>query len=230
MAAIVEFVRVLWAIVWNAMALNPRLAQEVYQYPDAFWYILAVAVISGISLLIGQSVILFVNQVSPQRFLLSLLMGGLMHAISMIIWASVVFLAGDLLFSARPRFVDVLNIVLLSTAPFVFGFLVLIPYAGMFVYRVLNVWSFIIAVGAIRFTFNVGWFNALLAVGLGWVFAYLLTITIGRPVIALRNAVAQRVVGSSLDARPKEILNQLMQQTNTPPDSADSTKKGGSKQ
>ncbi|NJL05292.1 MAG: hypothetical protein HC911_10430 [Chloroflexaceae bacterium] len=228
MANIVEFVRVLWAIVWNAMALNPRLAQEVYQYPQAFWYILTIVFISGISLLIGQSVILFVNRVSPQRFLLSLVMSGFMQIVSIILWATVVFLAGDILFSARPRFVDVLNIVMLSTAPFVFGFLVLIPYAGMFVYRLLNAWSFIIAVGAIRFTYNVGWGNALLAVGLGWIFAYLLTITVGRPVIALRNRIARQVVGTSLDARPKEILNALMQQAGTPSDPADSNKKGGS--
>lgn len=213
--AILEYLYIFWAIVKNAMILNPNIAQQASTYPNAFWYILTVAIVAGISLLIGQSVILFVNQVKPSRFLLSLFMNGLTFSISLIVWAVTIFIAGNLLFEARPMFSAVLNIVMLSAAPFVFGFLILMPYAGQFVYRLLSAWSFVIAMGAVRFSYGASWVGALFAVGLGWLLSYLITITIGKPIVAIRNRIAVRLLGTSMNATTKDILEAVM----TDPDS-----------
>lgn len=215
MQTILDYLYIFWAIVKNAMTLNPAAAQQASTYPNAFWYILLVAIVAGVSLLIGQSVILFVNQVKPVRFILSLFMNGLTFSISLIVWAFTIFVAGNLLFEARPMFSGVLNIVMLSAAPFVFGFLILIPYAGQFVYRLLSVWSFVIAMGAVRFSYNVGWVDALLAVGLGWLLSYVLTITIGKPIVAIRNRIAVRLLGTPMDATTKDILEAVMSDTDS---------------
>ncbi len=210
MGAILDYFNIFWTIVRQSMFLNPNIAQQAETYPNAFWYILSVAIVAGISLLIGQSVILFVNQVKPSRFLLSLFTNGLTFAISLIVWAVTIFIAGNLMFEARPMFINVLKIVMLSAAPFVFGFLILMPYAGQFVYRLLSAWSFVIAMGAVRFSYGASWVGALFAVGLGWLLSYLITITIGKPIIAIRNRLAQTLLGTPLDATSKDILDAVM--------------------
>ena len=94
----------------------------------------------------------------------------------------------------------------LSTAPLVFGFLVLIPWMGPFVGKVLNVWSFLILLAVVQFQFQIGFWGALLVVGLGWLASLGINNTIGKPVVALRNRLFRLVTGSSLDTTAEDIL------------------------
>ena len=83
----VKFLWSVWQGVIQSMALNPRAAEVVEQSPQAGRVVLTIAILGGIGLLLGQSVILFVNQVQPGRFVLSLLVNGLAFAASLAIWA-----------------------------------------------------------------------------------------------------------------------------------------------
>lgn len=202
----------LWS-VWRAIQLGLRLQPDAVQiadtYPYATWIAFGVVMAAGISLLLGQSVILFLNQVRPGRFVTSLVINGLLLAVGWVVWTTAVWAIGSRLFVEQPHFLLVLRLIGLSYAPLVFGFLILIPYMGPFVQRLLYVWSFLVALRAVAFTFQVGFWPALLCVGLGWIALMLLTATVGRPVVKMRNWMWHRITGTRKDASAQELLQQF---------------------
>jgi hypothetical protein len=94
----------------------------------------------------------------------------------------------------------------LSTAPLVFGFLVLMPWMGPFIGKLLSIWSLLILVVVVEYEFKLSFWPAALTVGLGWVVSLIFSNTVGRPVVALRNKVFQMVSGSRLDVQADDIL------------------------
>jgi hypothetical protein len=208
-----DFLWYVWVGITQSMALNPRVADVVVRYPESRWVVLVIAMLGGAGLLLGQSVILFVNRVRPARFALSLLLNGIVFAISLAVWGLAIWLIGILLFPAEPTMGTVMRLVGLSAAPYVFGLFVLIPYLGEFIYRVLGAWSAVIAAGVTAYSFQVGWWPAFLVVGLSWFAITALSNTIGRPVLALRNRAWQTVAGTSLDASVADILTQFASQS-----------------
>ena len=149
---------------------------------------------------------LFVNRVRRSRFIISLITNGIVFLISYFVWGLTVLIVARLLFSVETPTSQFVRMVGLSTAPLVFGFLVLIPWMGPFIGRLLNVWSLIILIVIIEYEFKIGFWPAVLCVGLGWLASLALSNTIGRPVVALRNKVFQMVSGSKLDSTAEDLL------------------------
>lgn len=204
-----EYLWFVWRAIRMGLSLQPEVVQAAESYPNATWIAFGVVMVAGISLLLGQSVILFLNQVRPGPFVLSLVLHGLVLVGSWIVWSAVVWLIGSRLFEASPRFVMMLRVIGLSYAPLAFGFLILMPYLGPFVHRLLNAWAFIIALRAVAYTFAVGYWPALVCVGAGWLMLMALTATIGRPAVALQNWAWQRITGAPLNASTQEMLQQF---------------------
>ena len=205
----------------EALWLNPRVFEVVERGGNAGWVVFVIALLGGASLLVGQSVILFVNRVRPTRFFVSLLVNGLVFAISLIVWACAIWVTGQLLFPNDIPFRTVSLMV--GAAPYLFGFLVLIPYFGNFIGRVISVWSFLIVLAGITFLAGGDLWPALVCTTLGWLLITVMSVTIGRPIIALRNQIFKTVAGTSLDASVADILTDFATQE-TP---SNSTPKGG---
>lgn len=205
-----SFIRDLFEAIGLALTFNLEAINR-YAMERQSGLMLVLAILCGASLLLGQSVILFLNRVPPRRFGLSLLVGGLNFAINLIGWALVTWLAGLLLFDENVTVQKVLRLVALSSAPLIFGFLVLIPYAGMFIGRLLSVWSLLIMVEFVAAIYHSGFWAALLCVTLGWLLMQFFSATVGRPLIRLRDWFWHKVIGerriTSLD-RIVDALNQ----------------------
>lgn len=192
--------------IGEALRLNPLVFEIVESGPNAGWVIALIAILGGASLLIGQSVILFVNRVRPARFVVSLLVNGLVFTISLSVWAVAIWLTGKLLFPNSIPLRTVARMVGLGAAPYIFGFLVLIPYLGSFIGKVLDVWSFLVVLAGITYLANGTLWPALVCTGVGWLLVTVMSLTIGRPIVALRNRLFKRVAGTSLDASVADIL------------------------
>lgn len=201
-----EFLRNLLRGIGEALTLNPRVFELVSSSFDGDWVIITIAVLGGASLLVGQSVILFVNRVRPGRFLVSLLTNGLVFTISLLIWACFIWLTGRLLFPNAVPLRTVMRLVALGAAPYLFGFLVLIPYLGAFIGRVLAVWSFLVVLAGMAYLAGGAFWPALVCTGLGWLLITAMSLTIGRPIVALRNRLFKAVAGTDLDASVTDIL------------------------
>src|SRR4051794_29107332 len=115
----------LWSVlraIQYGLTLKPDVVQAVHSYPRAEWIAsdwiaFGVVMTAGISLLLGQSVILFLNQIKPSRFVLSLVANGLLLAIGWVIWSTTVWGIGHLLFAETPSFMLILDLIGLSYAP-----------------------------------------------------------------------------------------------------------------
>ncbi len=199
----------LWMAITNALWLNPRVFEIVEQYPESVWLVAGIVFLAGASTLLGQSAVLFINRVRKSRFVISLITNGIIFLISYFVWGLTVYVVGRILFQVDPPWGQFVRMVGLSTAPLVFGFLVLIPWMGPFVGKVLNVWSFLILLAIVEQQFQIGFWGALLCVGLGWLISLAFTNTLGRPIVALRNKVFQRVSGSKLDTTADQLLLQF---------------------
>jgi hypothetical protein len=196
----------LWGAITHALWLDPEVFKFVEQYPRSAWLVAGVVFLAGASTLLGQSAVLFINQVRRSRFLISLITNGIVFIISYVVWGVTVYIVGRILFQLDPPLGPFVRMVGLSTAPLVFGFFVLIPWMGPFVGKVLNVWSFLILIAIIEYQFKIGFWGALLCVGLGWLASLALTNSIGRPIVAMRNKVFQKVSGSKLDLTADDLL------------------------
>lgn len=206
----------LYKAITYALGLNPQLYSVVSQYPATGWVVLGVVFLAGASMLLGQSVVLFVNRVRRGRFFISLVLNGFMFIISYAIWGLAIGLVGRLLFPVAPDSGAIMRMVGLSTAPYIFGFFILIPWMGPFIGKILNIWAFLILLSVVEYGFQVGLIRALICVGLGWLLMLGLTNLIGRPFIALRNKIWQKVAGSSLDATAQDLLLQFSQSEDAP--------------
>ena len=206
LGGIVVYFFLLLGGILDALRLNPQVLEIVEQYPQSSWVIGGIVFLAGASTLLGESAVLFINRVRRSRFVISLITNGIVFLISYAVWGLTIYVIGRILFAANPPVGDFVRMVGLSTAPLVFGFFVLIPWMGPFIAKLLSVWSLVILIVIIEYEFKIGFWPAVLCVGLGWIASLALTNTIGRPVVALRNKVFQMVSGSKLDSDTENLL------------------------
>lgn len=129
----------LFQVIRYALTLDPRLYEYVAMNPRSSWLVLGVVFLGGASVLLGQSVVLFVNRVRRGRFLFSLALNGVMYVISYFVWGVTIAVMGRFLFEFNPGTWAIVRMVGLSTAPLIFGFFILIPWLGPFIGRILNI-------------------------------------------------------------------------------------------
>jgi hypothetical protein len=190
----------------SALTMNPRVLEIVEQSPTSGWLVVGVVFLAGVSTLLGESSILFVNRVRRSRFVVSLIMNGIIFLISYFVWGLTVYLVARVLFATVPPWEQFVRMVGLSTAPLVFGFLVLIPWMGTFIGKLLSIWSLLILTNIVQFEFQITFWAAVFCVGLGWLVSLIFSNTIGRPVVKLRNKIFQKISGSKLDVQADDIL------------------------
>jgi signal transduction histidine kinase len=144
-------------------------------FPPELQKAFLILVLSIISLLIGNSVVLFANRVSHTQFIRSLLAFTFLFLLSFLFWVFSVQVLADLLFGVRKPFVDVFVIVSHSFTPFLLGFLILLPHLGHYLYALLRVWVVINLIINVAQVYEVGLLQALAVSMLGWVLLELIT-------------------------------------------------------
>lgn len=204
------YVALVWEVFWRALVLDEQLLQAAQTAPpgQASLAVVTIVLLAGGAQLLGQSVVLFLNRVRPRRFFYSLVLGGLVFLVGLAIWALVIWLSGRLLGYQQPLGL-VLRMVALGSAPLIFSVFVLIPYAGPFIGRILRVWSFLVTLGMLRFTYQADPLSASLIVGSGWLLMELLTALVGRPIRSLRRRLFERVAGTELDQTARDLIRTI---------------------
>lgn len=208
--AIIEFIGQVWEVFWRALVLDEQLLQAALAAPAgrAGWIIVTIVVLAGAAQLLGQSVVLFLNKVTPRRFALSLLLNGVIFFAGLLVWSAFIWLAGRA-FGHTTSFGLVARMVGLGSAPYVFSLFVLVPYAGPFLGRVVAVWSFLVTLGMLRFTYQTSFWSALLIVGVGWLVMVMLGALVGRPIGGARRRLFHREIDASLNSTAQELLRSI---------------------
>jgi hypothetical protein len=126
--------------------------------------------------MLGQSVVLFANRVTPRRFMVSTVMSGVMLIVSVFFYALTIwFIVRFAMGVQRTYFSTVLILVSLSYAPLVFSIFTLLPYMGNFIYQTVRVWSLLALVVGVAAVAQSQFWVGILACLLGWLFIQFIT-------------------------------------------------------
>jgi hypothetical protein len=199
------FIAAMWHVAGGVLRLDPEVFTTVLNTPGAGWVALAILFVAGISDMVGQSVVLFANRVTPRRFAISLIMSAMVLIISVFVWAGSIWLILNFIFFMDGQFARILILVALSYAPLLFGFATLLPYLGNFTYHALRIWSFLALVVGVRAVAGGLLWQGILACLIGWLF---LQFIIHLPILRIKavDAWLWRVMTGTQEKLDTQIL------------------------
>jgi hypothetical protein len=197
-----QFLSHLSQVIGLALRLTPNLAKVVLAYPRPGLLALGVAMLAGISVLIGDSVVLFANRVRPARFAAGLGLNAVLFALSLAVEGITICLVARYLFGTwRPLELAVL-IAFLGSAPLVFGFFIMAATLGPHIGRLLRAWSWLIIVLAVRDGFGLALWQAVVCVVLAQVLIWGINLAFRRPLGAVNDGMWRAVTQASLGMSP----------------------------
>lgn len=193
------------SFVHGANVLNPESFQAIDR--NSFGTLLATVIIllAGLSQGIGQAIVLFLNRVSPVRFVLSLGIAAILFVLSTVFWVLSVWLASRWLYGVETPFLQVFRVLGLAYAPLLWSFLVALPYLGIPIQIVLSIWSLLAFVRGLSFVAGLDRWQVLWSAIFGWLVFQIMQRTIGRPAIALGQWLSSSVAGAPLVTNLREL-------------------------
>ena len=155
-------------LVGGILSLDVNAFKAVYDQEGGTAMAMAILILGGISLGLGQSVVLMVNRVRRRRFVIRLLLGGLVQLLVVIFWSGTIWLLFTFFIHHQEPYFNLLLGASISMAPLLFGFFVLLPYLGMSIFTLLRVWVLLIYVVVIDTTTGIGYWGAMALSIVGW--------------------------------------------------------------
>ncbi|MGC3995754.1 MAG: hypothetical protein QM779_16815 [Propionicimonas sp.] len=200
------FLEAVLRAIGGVLGLDTSTAEWFVVYPRSYEVAITVAVVAGVSTLLGDSMVLFFNRVRGWRFAFSLLLNGVAVVGLYALQAVFVYLLGMIVVGGGPGFGWVLRGVMLSTAPLVFGVFALIPYFGPAIARFLQAWGVVAlwVIVAVMFRTN-GFLALVIAVG-SWLVMQLLSWLFARPVAWIGNRIWKVVTGKPFMMTGRDLL------------------------
>jgi hypothetical protein len=156
-----------------------------------------VLILAAISETLGQCVVLFVT---------SVLLSSVIVASGAFNWMFMSWSLATWIFGARTSLIEVMRVVCLAYAPLLLSFLVLLPYMGPFIRRLLYAWSFLASVIAVSSITHLEYWVAFFCTLLGWVIIEMLQRTLGRPIVGLNHWLRRVTAGVPLSVRASDLL------------------------
>ncbi|WP_416674217.1 CAAX protease [Egbenema bharatensis] len=194
-----------WDFLRGAFQLNPEAFQQISTASGGLMLALAVVAGAGLSIAIAQSIILFINQVKPARFVFSLLLNVVLFTAGFVFLVFSTWLITLLPWSTQVSFFRLVAVLGLSYAPILFGFLGSLPYLGSPLLSLLSVWHLLAMVVGFEAVTGTGLTQAFGYVAFGWLVLQVLQQTIGRPIADLGRRLANRVAGVELITSRREV-------------------------
>ena len=185
-------------LIRRALALEPAVYRLVAGAGNGLGIALLVVALAGLSEGVGQSIVLFINRITPRRFVLSLLLSAVTHSVGYLFWAASIWLVGVRLFGRGEEFAVVARAVGLAYAPQLFGFFVLTPYLGSLFSLLIGVWTLLATVVAVHAGLGLTIWQAVACSGVGWLLIQIARRTLGRPLLAFERWAENRAAGVPL--------------------------------
>jgi hypothetical protein len=206
--------------LWGVLARLLDLAAAAIAFDGAaFAYVagsafgrsmaLVIVFFAGVSQTLGESLVLFLNRVRPARFLLSLVLTGLVYVANVIATAASLVVGALLIWDLRLDLPTIVGIQALAYAPRLFGMLVLMPYLGQPIHRGLEVWVLALTIFGLTVGLQIPVALAAGSALSGWIVMQVLTILFGAPLTALLQRLRRLVSGSPLDVDPRDLAASL---------------------
>jgi len=207
-----------WSFLGGVFSLHGETFRQVTTLSWGFLLALFVVLAAGLSLAIGQSIILFINQVKPIRFIFSLLINAVLFLFGFLFLVFSTWLITFLPWSGvNVSFAALIRVLGISYAPLLFGFLGALPYLGVPMLNVLSTWhllAMVVGFGAIAGLSTTG---AIGFVAFGWVVLQLLQWVVGQPIANLGRWIADKVAGVELVTDRRDVVEMVRSRMAEPP-------------
>lgn len=169
------FLASMWVLIQGVLSLDPQAYSAALTQEGGGRLSLAVLFVAGVSITIGQSVVLFANRLPRRRFIVSLVLSSLLLLVGVLFWAASVWVLATYVFGAERSIRLVMIVVSLSYAPMLYGVFVLVPYFGNILYIFLRIWILIALVWAVTVIFPLAIWQAMICCLLGWLMLEVVT-------------------------------------------------------
>ena len=162
-------------LIGGVLRLNVDAFHAAVDHPRGLGLAVAVFMAAGLSVGLGQSVVLFANRVPRRRFFFALCGGALVGLVAASLWALTIWLVLRFVLASPTSLRAVIVVVALGVAPGILGIFLFLPYLGVIFGWVLRVWVFITILVGVGVVAELTFWPALLACVLGWLLLELLT-------------------------------------------------------
>lgn len=196
-----------WDLVGEVLRLRPGAFQTIGELALGGRLAFVVVLLVGLSEALGESVVLFVNRVSPRRFAVSLLISAVLFAFTYLFVTLSIFVVARFIVAAPVEFAAVARVVGFSYAPRLFGFLEFLPFLGVPVQATLRAWSVLALLVGVGSALALSPGQALASVLLGSLLLLSIERTVGRPLIGLARWLRTRAAGVELVTDRRKLLD-----------------------
>ena len=186
-----------WELWLAALRLDPDVARVLD--PSTTWFtVIVIAVLAAIATMIGQAVVLFVNQVRRWAlgFSVAVAIAGILgsHLLEgLLLWG-----LASVAFTEPWTAWQIFKVVILSSAPHVFQFLTAIPLLGPAINRLLSIWGMLMLWAVVWATFGTGpWASATLVL-IAWLGMLLIGNLLGPLLAGARDRIWRAATGRPL--------------------------------
>ena len=191
-------------LIGQALALDSSAFLQIIEL-ESLRIALLVVFLAGLSNALGQSIVLFANEVKPRRFVASLVLAAIIYVSGFLFFAFSIWLVENFIFGRDEPFISMVKVVGLAYSPYLFSFFILTPYFGSFISVALSLWSLAAILVALHATLALSFWQAFLCSALGWGLVQLVNRTLGRPVHALTQTGKRLVAGTKLERNLKNL-------------------------
>ncbi len=198
-----------WDLLGGVFSLSLEAFQEIAALDRGILPSVLVVLFAGLSLGIGQSIVLFVNRVKPIRFVFSLLLNAVLFTFGFLFLAFSTWLICLLPWSVNVPFLTLIKVFGFSYAPQLFSFLGALPYAGLPILNILSVWRLLAAVVGFEAAAGVDGATAFGYVAFGWVALQFLEGSIGQPIARFGQQLSDRVAGVELAENRSQLRERV---------------------
>lgn len=200
------------ALTFDAAQLGAALAAPLQTNPYTA-VILTIALLAGISELLGDSVVWFVNRVRPTRLVVSLALEGVLVVVKLFFWAFTIWLVARALYATERALGDIFLAVCLGSAPFVFGVFIFLPYLGQGLRWLLSVYSWLLTVLLVALELQFGVVPAIVCTLGGWLLIQIASAVLTRPRELFQDWAWRKTTGApplvAFDAQLEELTRRL---------------------
>ncbi|PPS42218.1 CAAX protease [Chroococcidiopsis sp. TS-821] len=187
-----------WELLGWVLALKFEAFEQINTLPDGSTVAFVVVLAASLSQVVAQSVILFVNRVTPIRFVFTLLIGAVLFAFGYLFLVLSTWVISFAPFTVEAPFEVVARTLGFSYAPLVFSVFGAMPYLGEPILLVLSLWQLLAMVVGFAAATNTTVWQAFGTVALGWLTLWVIQRTIGQPIAQFGYWIACQVAGVEL--------------------------------
>ncbi len=199
----------LWSLARGAIALNAETFQAIQTQPQSLLAALTIVFIAGLAQSLSQMAVLFINQVRPLRFVLSLFISALFFVIGFGFWALSIWSILNLAFAGDLSLMAAVRTLGFSYAPLILSIFVMLPYFGGGIFVLLSIWTLLAVVVGIDEITPLGRWEAFESAALGWIVVQLLQKTVGQPIASLGQWITNWAAGENLITNRTRLAEEL---------------------